>query len=88
MTEASNTPSVLPTNVVYWEDDPSRTRVVKRICSRCQRFEEREFGQRVTVENVAIVSPSGIGHVQGEGWNDDHTACGKDATGLDWWWRL
>ena len=34
-----------------------------------------------------IVSPSGVAH-EGHEYGSDTTACGKDATGPDWWHRL
>lgn len=70
---------------VYWEDDPGRTRVVQRACKVCRRFLLREYGVFLSATNVSIVSPSGLAHCQHDS-NEGHTACGKDATGPDWWW--
>lgn len=38
-------------------------------------------------DTVAIVSPTGLGHAQGEYPHDERTLCGKTATGSEWWWR-
>jgi hypothetical protein len=35
--------------------------------------------------HYAVVSPTGVAHV---GADYGMTACGKDATGEDWWWEL
>ena len=73
-------------SAVYWEEDPTRTRVVKDICKVCQNAMIRDYGIALKVETVMIVSPSGLGHAQHE-WHTENTECGKDATGPDWWWR-
>lgn len=74
------------TGAIYWEDDPLRTRRVRGICRVCQRFMSREYGMEISVGNAGIVSPSGIAHAQHD-FRHEETACGKDATGSDWWWR-
>ena len=74
--------------IIYWEGEPGRTRIVRSICAPCQKFMVREFGMRLRIEEPGIVSPRGVMHAQGEYPNEDRTACGKDATGEDWWWRL
>lgn len=70
---------------VFWEDDPELKREVLRGCARCLRT---WYGHVLTdLADVMIVSPSGIGHIQN--WDgDERTACGIDATGTDWWWRV
>lgn len=46
-------------------------------CARCWDYEdESDYG---------VVSPSGVMHIGEDGGN---TACGIDATGDKWWWRL
>lgn len=51
-------------------------------CARCKRSwyceDERDAG---------IVSPTGVAHWQ-HWFTNEHTACGIDATGDQWWWRL
>lgn len=63
--------------VVYWEADPSRTRVVRRACTVCYPNPE-EYGEDF------LVSPQGISH---QGRDHGMTVCGKDATYPGWWWR-
>jgi hypothetical protein len=78
MTQASQT-----LGTVYWEDDPSRVREVIRMCKRCCAVDPSFVFE--SVNDVMIVSPSGLGHhSSGYGVTD----CGIDATGPDWWWRL
>lgn len=72
--------------LVYWEDDPTRTRAVTHVCGTCSRFLRREYGRTLDY-NGHIVSPTGTVHVQHD-FNEGHTACGKDATGDGWWWRV
>lgn len=65
---------------VYWEDEPGRKRVVKRLCRSCRWVPLPPL--------IRLVSPQGIAHEQGTYMQPEgHTACGKDATGMDWWWR-
>lgn len=79
MSGVSNTPSVLDLEplVVWWEEEPERTRKVVRGCKVCGG----------DISEPLIVSPSGVAH-ESSGVNDGTTDCGKDATGADWWWRL
>lgn len=53
---------------------------VKGYCKRCRRD---PYGRHD--EAFAVVSPTGITHI-GEEYGE--TACGIDATGENWWWRL
>lgn len=76
------------TYTVYWEDDPTRAREVTGICTTCQRIMIKDYDIMLKRESVMIVSPTGLGHAQGNYPNDDHTLCGKDARGEEWWWRL
>lgn len=62
--------------IVHWEDDPTKTRLILGYCKPC----------KATEEDFDIVSPAGTAHRASE-WNEDHTQCSRDATGLDWWWR-
>lgn len=72
---------------VYFEGRPERTLIVKRACATCDRFFVREHGDKsVSFAWPLIVSPNGVAHVESS-HNEGHTACGKDATGPDWWWR-
>jgi hypothetical protein len=72
----------LTLDVVWWEDDPSKTRDVLTFCRRCARtWTVFEHGGE-----VQIVSPGGTGH-SGAEHNEGYTACGIDATGDEWWWR-
>ena len=66
--------SVTPV-VVHWEEG-DKWRAILGYCKTCKASEE----------NFNIVSPTGTAH-RGNEWNEDHTQCGRDATGLDWWWR-
>lgn len=69
-------------------DDTDERRQVVRLCERCRRAAwsfDAHPPQRAA--DVAVVSPAGVAHaphfdVEGE------TACGIDATGPAWWWRL
>jgi hypothetical protein len=63
--------------IVVWEDDPTRIRVVKSWCRRC--FPNGPESP------VMLLSPRGVAHHVSD---HDTTDCGKDATGPDWWWRL
>lgn len=76
--------------VVYWEDDPERERVIRRLCRRCQASVDKWTLEKMeSKKDVDCVSPKGIGHAGGLAWHTDgQTACGIDATGDDWWWRL
>lgn len=74
-------PQSRPLGTVWWDDDPARKRLVTRICARCQAYTAIR-----SLDEVWIVSPAGLGHAESE-YNEGHTACGLDATGLDWWWR-
>lgn len=65
---------------VFWEDDPSRARTVRRCCKVC--YPNGETPDEVW---VAIVSRMGVAH-QSSGYGE--TDCGRDATGPDWWWEL
>lgn len=58
------------------EEEP-RPKIVHR-CRMCKVSEEDVESNRV------IVSPMGTAHHGDEGM----TACGRDATGLLWWWPL
>ncbi len=51
-----------------------------RRCLVCERIEVR-WSSGV----YGVVSPTGIEHI---GRDDGVTACGKDATGDNWWWPL
>lgn len=75
--------------VVWWDDDPTRERIVTKVCERCNRsFSRGNYTRRIShLNDIWIVSPNGIGHIQHED-HTEKTACGIDATGLDWWWRL
>jgi hypothetical protein len=55
---------------------PPITGYCKR-CARCWVYE--------STEDYAVVSPSGVTHI---GADYGITACGIDATGERWWWRL
>jgi len=65
----------------WWEDDPTKTRAVTGWCKTCARLNERSEDA-----DVYLVSPQGLAH-HTDWENDDHTACGHDATGPEWWWR-
>jgi hypothetical protein len=65
--------------VVVFEETGEERKVV-RFCRKCD-------AGRACGKDVAIVSPRGIAHEQHE-WHTERTACGKDATNPDWWWRL
>lgn len=73
--------------VVYWDDDSGRSRVVRGVCMVCHSYMRREYGVSITRGSAPIVSPSGLAHA-GHDHIDGDTACGKDATGPDWWWKL
>ena len=75
-----------PLGTVWWDENPDRKRTVKRFCERCQNAVY--YSQRMrSLNDVGIVSPTGIGHSQR--WDGDAvTACGVKADGPDWWWRL
>lgn len=64
--------------IVYWEDDPSRTRVVVGGCRTCARMHPT-----LPLRPARLVSRNGISH---HGSDYGTTSCGKDATGPDWWW--
>jgi len=64
------------TEVVYWEEDETRTRNVVRYCTRC----------RTVPGQFDIVSPAGTAH-NGDEHNEGETQCGIDARDDDWWWR-
>lgn len=89
MSTASNTPTVpnggsAPIGVVRWvEGEPheiGKEREVVRECRRC-------FAGPPALSEVYIVSPAGVAH-QSDWDGTGHTACGHDATRLEWWWRL
>lgn len=66
------------------------TRVVRKVigvCKTCQKFEMREWGQKLSVDCPRIVSPLGLVHGHHE-IHSGNTSCGKDATGDNWWWSL
>lgn len=64
---------------VWWEDDPTKTRVVTGWCKTCAGYDGRP-------DDVYLVSPQGVAHHTH--WeHGDRTACGHDATGPEWWWR-
>ncbi len=67
--------------VVYFEED-GRERVVTGRCGRCERTNTFIFSPGWV---GCVVSPSGVMHI---GVEYGMTACGIDATGPDWWWRL
>jgi len=76
---------------VWWEEDPERKREVVRLCKTCERsvrvYNYNPKNWLRSLDDVTIVSPSGIGHVQH--WEgDERTRCGAYAAGEDWWWRL
>jgi hypothetical protein len=66
---------------VWWDEEPEKKRIVTRYCKSCQRGDTRDLNH---IHFVDIVSPQGIGHKFGP---NEFTACGKDATGEEWWWR-
>lgn len=53
---------------------------IRRYCLRCARTWQYE-----RPEQYAVVSPAGVAHI---GSDYGRTACGIDATGDTWWWRL
>lgn len=62
-----------------WFEETGEERVVRSLCKACRW---------VPIEPlVRLVSPQGVAHEQAP-HGDPRTACGKDATGDDWWWRL
>lgn len=63
---------------IWWEEDPSRTRIVRRCCKVCDRQ------WPIDITEPQVVSASGVAH-HAEG---DTTLCGKRATSNDWWWSL
>jgi hypothetical protein len=67
---------------VYWEES-DEVREVVRLCSRCQKS-----GSLHDINDVFIVSPSGVGHLGGDWAKPECTSCGIDATGDNWWWRM
>ena len=67
---------------VWWEEEPTRRRRVVRFCKRCRVWPIKQ----ATSENFHIVSPRGTAHLAHE-FSEGNTACGKDATGKDWWWQ-
>lgn len=67
---------------VYWEE-ADKERVVTGLCARCQTIHRDEL---LTLGDVMIVSPRGMGHLTGE--TGESTACGINATGDEWWHRL
>ena len=67
-----------PIGTVFWEEEPKRTRIVKRACHVCRA--------PFSIDHVQIVSPQGVAH-ESSGVLDGMTDCGKDATVRDWWWR-
>jgi hypothetical protein len=60
---------------------------ILRRCVRCLRAVTLPNGklERGADEAFTVISPSGIAHI-GEDYGA--TACGIDATGETWWWRL
>jgi hypothetical protein len=74
--------------VVSFEETGAE-REVRGFCERCQasvsqgNHTRRMSGWR----DVQIVSPSGLAHA-GHETHPERTACGLDATGQAWWWRL
>lgn len=80
VTPASNTPSA-PLGTVWWAEEPERKRQVKRVCGPCHHITAI-----ASLDEVYIVSPAGIAHAESE-IREGCTACGKNATGEDWWWR-
>lgn len=62
--------------LVYWEDDPSRTRLLAGWCKRCF--------PNGPEPPAMLVSPTGLAHHTTYG---DTTDCGHDAVGENWWWR-
>jgi hypothetical protein len=73
---------------VFWEDT-GHEREVTGFCERCQRsVSQGNHTRRMSdYSDVMIVSPSGLAHA-GHEIHHERTACGLDATGPDWWWRL
>jgi hypothetical protein len=57
---------------------------VVRICKTCERGQS-STGFQLSLANPPLVSPQGVVH---HGADYGITACGKDATGPGWWWRL
>jgi ribosomal protein S27AE len=71
---------------VYW-DEEDKQRDVKKLCQSCQNSAKSHgFPGMKTIDDVALVSSQKIGHLHSF-WHGDRTACGKDATGEEWWWR-
>lgn len=76
-----------PLGEVYWIEQPTRTRVVKRICRRCQDILwSRDYPTMVGIGDVYVVSPGGVGHDARE-TGDPETLCGIKADDDGWWWR-
>jgi len=67
------------TEQVWWEDDPTQVRTVKRYCRRrgCSLARHGHFD---------ILSPDGTAH-EAHQYEEGRTGCGIDATGTEWWWR-
>ena len=74
---------------VTWDDDPTKEREVRDFCERCQQsVSQGNFTRRMSgFEDVKIVSPTGLAHAQRED-GFEFTACGLNAAGPEWWWKL
>ena len=68
-------------------EETGHEREVLRVCARCARTRQYRAETPTCIAEVNLVSPSGLAHIQD--WDGaPKTACGIDATGPEWWWRL
>lgn len=86
---ASEFPTLADVVGIVTFEETGIQRVVRAFCENCQRSVSQGNHTRrmTTIDEVTIVSPSGIAHAQHE-LHSERTACGLDATGVMWWWRL
>jgi hypothetical protein len=70
---------VIPRPILHELAEPETSQPeIKSYCRRCTR-------SRYYEDDYGVISPKGIAHI-----DEDYgmTACGIDATGEKWWWRL
>lgn len=75
----AESPAASTRRVVYFEET-GEEREIKSLCRACAKTDEARFAP----PSQGVVSPTGVEHIGLNG----NTACGKDATGDEWWWPL
>lgn len=72
--------------IEYADEIPLSDVKVTRVCETCAYIARWDKSiPRLSVSDPPLVSPTGLVH---HGTDYGMTACGKDATGPKWWWRL